>query len=111
MNIAERIDYLVKELAYDNGKLFSEKVGIPITSVSKWRHGARIPRRDVLEKILAAYPEVRREWLFEGKGAPLLKKRRVEMSADTYMAIEKRLDGLERQIEDLLRMMREIAEK
>ena len=102
MEIAERIDYLVKELAGDNARAFADKVGVPSTSVSKWRRGARVPGRAVLDKILATYPEVRREWLLEGKGRPLMGKR---IPKDVAQELMERLDALGKKMDRILDMM------
>lgn len=100
MTMAERVDYLVRELACDNAAAFAEKCGVPGTSLSKWRHGARTPSRTAVEKILAAYPEVRREWLAEGKGKPFLGTKIVPKAAEGR--IMDRLDALEKKLEEVL---------
>ena len=108
MDTAQRIDFLVKALAFDNAKLFAEKVGVPPTSVSKWRHGARNPSYGMLERILAAYPEVRPEWLHDGKGMPMA--RRGTGRVDVGLAdLQRRLGELERKMDEMIAMMREIA--
>ena len=103
MEIAERIDYLVKELCHGNGKEFAATAGLNYTSLSKWRHKERKPTYAGLEKILAAYPEVRREWLVDGKGKPFLGERIAPKTAEKR--IVERLEALEKKLDDLLAMM------
>ena len=100
MEIADRIDYLVKELAHDNARLFAKKAGVPESSVSKWRRGEREPKSASMEKILAAYPEVRREWLVHGKGKPILGEKVPEDSR-----IVARLDALEKKMDAVLALL------
>lgn len=100
MEISERIDYLVRELCHDNGKVFAERLGIQESSVSKWRHGAREPRYATLEKILSEYPEVRREWLIDGKGKPFLGRRVIKRTSDAKIA--ERLAALEKKMDEVL---------
>jgi hypothetical protein len=102
MEIAERIDYLVKELTCDNGRAFALKVGMPDSSVSKWRNGSRKPSRMAMEKILAAYPEVRREWLVDGKGQPFVGKR---IPKDITRELMERVDALGKKMDRILDMM------
>lgn len=109
MTPAERIDYLVKALAFDNGKAFAEKCGFPATSLSKWRNGARKPGRTVMEKILAAYPAVRREWLLEEIGDPI-DGAKVELSASEAVEVAARLDRLEKKMDEVVAMLRRIRD-
>ena len=100
MTPAERIDFLVKELAYDNAKAFAAKCGIPIFSLSKWRHGERVPSIASLEKILQAYPEVRRDWLLYEKGKPMLG---VPVRGETkeLREIKERVENLEKMVVEM----------
>lgn len=103
MTMAERVDYLVRELACDNAAAFAEKCGVPVTSLSKWRHGARTPSRTAVENILAAYPEVRREWLAEGNGKPFLGTRIVPNAAEKR--IMDRIEALEKKLDEVIEVV------
>jgi len=102
MEIAERIDYLVNELTYNNGRAFAGKTGLPESSVSKWRKGVRHPSREAMEKILAAFPEVRREWLVDGNGQPFVGKR---IPKDITRELMERVDALGKKMDRILDMM------
>ena len=106
MTNPERIDYLIKELASNNAKYFAQKCGINVTSMSKVRKGSLGITRYV-DRILSAYPEVRREWLVEGKGKPFLGEKVRTRSSDEK--ILKRLDALEKKMDELIAMVEEIA--
>lgn len=102
MEIAERIDYLVNELTYNNGRAFALKIKMPDSSVSKWRNGSRKPSRMAMEKILAAYPEVRREWLIDGKGQPFVGRR---VPKDMTRELLDRVESLDEKVSRILEMM------
>lgn len=98
MTIAERIDYLVRELAYDNAKVFASRCGLPITSLSKWRHGDRVPRLENLDKMVEAYPEIRSQWLFYGKGQPFWG-----VPTNTAVELKERVEKLEKMVGEMMR--------
>ena len=104
MGISERIDYLVKELAGDNGREFAKRTGMPESSVSKIRNGRRQAGHMTTDKILSAYPEVRREWLINGSGSPFNENRR-----PTNADILRRVESLEKDMEKLKSMMEKFA--
>lgn len=106
MEIAERIDYLVKELAGDNGREFAKRTGMPESSVSKWRNGVRKPNRAAMDKILASYPEIRREWLIDGNGRPFTGRR---IPKDIASEIMERLDKIEETAEKIVSMLEKFA--
>lgn len=106
MGIAERIDYLVKELAGDNARVFAQKIGVQATSVSKWRNGVRKPNRAAMDKILATYPEVRREWLIDGNGKPFTGRR---IPKDIASEIMERLDKIEETAKKIVSMLEKFA--
>lgn len=69
----ERIDLLVKILEGDNAKAFATKAGIPPSSLCRVRKGQGKPA-SYFGRILDAYPEVRKTWLYTGDGEPLKEK-------------------------------------
>ena len=103
MKISERIDHLVDILCHRNGKEFAKQAELSYTSLSMWRQNDRKPPYDALERILKAYPEVRREWLIEGKGKPLVTKRTRKRSTDEE--IMKRLDEMDRRLDEVLSIL------
>lgn len=70
MNESQRIDYLIKLLAGNNARVFASVSGIRTDSLSRARNGKGRPSL-YFEKILSAYPEVEREWLYYGTGEVL----------------------------------------
>lgn len=69
MNEAERIDYLIKTLEGNNARAFADKAGIRTDTLSRARNG-RVRPSILYTRILAAYPDVRKEWLVNGEGEP-----------------------------------------
>ena len=70
----ERLDYLIKVLAGNNAKSFAEKARIRPDSLSRVRNGRGNPST-YFERILGAFPQVQRDWLYHGIGEPLLEDR------------------------------------
>ena len=69
MTESERIEFLIQVLESGNGSAFGEKIGVSRATVSKMRKGM-VGFRLNKEGILAAYPQIRREWLDTGEGYP-----------------------------------------
>lgn len=100
MNEYERLDLLVKILAGDNAKLFSGRTGIPESSLCRLRKGQGRPV-SYFDRVLSAYPEVRKQWLYFGTGEPLkesnekgeviLKLERLEKEVKRLSSIIERL--------------------
>ena len=102
MTAPERIDYLIKELASNNAKYFAQKCEINVTSMSKVRKGLLGISRYV-DRIVTAYPEVRREWLVDGKGKPFLGEKVRTRSSDAK--ILRRLDKLEAKMDEIMAIL------
>jgi len=93
----ERIDYLVNVLAGGNARRFADATGIRPDCLSRARKGTNRPA-SYFERILSAYPDVSREWLYSGEGVPLLsEKEKGEVLA--------KLDALEKEVKRLARMV------
>ena len=73
MTEAERIEFIIQVLESGNGSAFGKKIGVSPATASKMRKG-QIGFRLNKEGILAAYPQIRREWLETGEGYPGEKK-------------------------------------
>lgn len=101
MEEIERIDYLINSLSGGNAKNFALKAGIRPDSLSRTRHGKGNPS-SYFERILGAFPDVRREWLYFGVGEPLSSK--VERSE-----VLERLIDLEREVKKLSSLIEEMA--
>ena len=99
MTEAERIDHLVKVVAGNNARQFAETAGIRPESLSRARSGKNRPST-YFERILAAYPDVSREWLYEGVGEPL-------KSTAEKGEVVVRLEALEREVARLARLIEE----
>ena len=69
MTEAERIEFIIQVLESGNGSAFGKKIGVSPATASKMRKG-QIGFRLNKEGILAAYPQIRREWLETGEGYP-----------------------------------------
>ena len=69
MTDSEILDFLIKTLAGNNAKRFSEKTGITTTILSRIRSGElRLKKR--YDQIMLAYPMINRDWLTTGEGYP-----------------------------------------
>lgn len=97
MTDSERVDYLIRVLSGNNARNFALKAGIRPDSLSRIRNGKGTPAF-YFERILAAFPDVEREWLYTGTGEPI-KNEKSEILA--------RLDSLEMEV----RSMRELLER
>lgn len=97
MTDSERVDYLIRVLSGNNARNFALKAGIRPDSLSRIRNGKGTPAF-YFERILAAFPDVEREWLYTGAGEPMKNEK---------SEILERLDSLEREV----RSMRELLER
>lgn len=93
MNESERLTYLVDRLEGGSAIRFATKVGIDPASLSRARNGKGRPSA-YFAKIEAAYPEVRKEWLYTGAGMPLV-------GDEEKGEIVKRLESLEKEVRRL----------
>ena len=100
MNESQRIDHLIKLLAGNNARVFANMTGIRTDSLSRIRNGKGKPSL-YFEKILAAYPEVERDWLYYGAGDAL----RGEKEKGEILA---KLESLEREVARLAGMVEEL---
>lgn len=96
-----RIDTLIKILEGDNAKAFSTMTGIPESSICRIRKGSGKPAA-YFERILSAYPQVRRVWLYTGDGEPTKEKR------DKGELLLK-MESLEREVRRLSGLVDELA--
>lgn len=101
MNENERLDYLIKVLEGNNARVFAEKTGIRTDSLSRARKGINHPS-SYFERILSTYPDVSREWLYNGVGVPLISMR--EKSE-----ILLKLESLEKDVKRLMEMVGSLA--
>lgn len=65
---AKRVEKIRRILAENNNNVFAERVGITPQLASAIVSGNKGVGRNVAEKILAAFPEVSRMWLYTGEG-------------------------------------------
>lgn len=102
MNENERLDYLIKVLEGNNARVFAEKTGIRTDSLSRARKGINHPS-SYFERVLKAYPDVSREWLYNGEGDPLLIEREKGEVLARLERIEDEILRLTRLVELLLK--------
>jgi hypothetical protein len=93
MSEKERLDYLIRVLSGSSAKRFALKAGIRPDSLSRVRNGRGTPSF-YFERILGAFPDVSREWLYTGVGEPLVSER--EKSE-----VIKRIESLEKEVRRL----------
>ena len=91
MTEAERIDFLIRELANNNAATFGAKIGLSRATIAKMRKGSIGIRLNV-DAILEAYPQVRKEWLTTGEGYP--GDLSVDLVRAHYEAKVRRLEGI-----------------
>ena len=101
MNEHERIDLLVKILEGDNAKAFAIKSGIPESSLCRIRKGQGRPS-SYFGRIIGAYPQVRKQWLYTGAGEPLKEK-----SEKGEML--RKIEGLEREVKRLASLVERLV--
>lgn len=65
---AKRVEKIRRILAENNNNVFAEKVGITPQLASAIVSGSKGVGRKLAEKILAAFPQVSRLWLYTGEG-------------------------------------------
>ena len=107
MTEQERIELLIVNLEGGNGSRFAEKLGTTRATVSRLRNGERGIKFWV-NKIVQAYPAVRREWLTTGEGYPgdlsieLVRAKyeeKIRLSERTISNLIKRIEQLEEMME------------
>lgn len=97
MTEAQRIDYLIKVLEGDNARAFADKIGVSPKTVSYLRHGkTRVGLH--ADRICAAYPEIRKDWLLVGRG-------------DSGIPQEKVLSDYESEVERLKRLVDNLSDE
>lgn len=101
MTESERIDYLIKVLCGNNARNFAARAGIRPDSLSRVRNGIGTPSF-YFERILGAFPDVERDWLYSGVGEPFKTKR------EKGEILEK-LDSLEKEVRALRELIERIA--
>ncbi len=101
MTGSERIDLLVKILEGNNAKAFCLKANIPEASLSRVRNGRGNPSA-YYGRIIAAYPQVNKRWLYSGAGEPLKEKKEKG-------EILQRLDSLEKEVKRLASLVEKMA--
>lgn len=69
MTERERLDFLIDNLESGVAKRFAQRIGVSLPTISRIRSGELrlLPRAD---RILKAYPQVSRDWLYSGQGYP-----------------------------------------
>ena len=102
MNESQRIDYLIKLLAGNNARVFANVAGIRTDSLSRIRNGKGKPSL-YFERILSAYPEVERDWLYYGAGDALRGEKEKGEILAKLESLEKEVARLAGMVEELLK--------
>jgi len=106
----ERLDYLIKVLAGNNAKSFAEKAQIRPDSLSRARKGINRPST-YFERILAAFPQVQREWLYHGTGEPLLQDKERSEMLKRMASLEKEVRRLAMAVEELVKCQKSASDQ
>ena len=101
MNECERLNYLIMVLAGNNAKTFAERTGIRTDSLSRARKGINHPS-SYFERVLSAYPDVSREWLYDGVGNPF-------HSVSEKSEILAKLENIEREVARLAELLESLT--
>ncbi len=101
-----------------NENSFSKKIGKSYTGVVKVVRGESKPNLDMIESILAAFPEVNPSWLVAGEGKMLRDSKEMEVPAaetlqeyvlrlvDNFARLTNQLEKKDEQIENLHEMLK-----
>lgn len=98
----ERIDYLVKTLEGNNAKAFCIKTGIAEASLSRVRKGNGRPAA-YYGRIVVAYPQVNKNWLYSGAGEPMKEKKEKG-------EILRKVEGLEKEVKRLASLIEKMMD-
>ena len=98
----ERLDYLIKVLSGNNARSFAEKAGIRPDSLSRARSGKGRPSY-FFGRILEAFPQVERDWLYNGVGEPLKETKEKGEIIDRLASLQKEVRKLSGMVEKLLK--------
>ena len=98
MTESERLDYLIKVICGNNARSFALKAGIRPYSLSRVRNGRGTPSF-YFERILGAFPDVERDWLYSGNGEPFKWRREKGEILEKLESLEKEVRALRELLE------------
>lgn len=98
----ERLDYLIKVLSGNNARSFANKAGIRPDSLSRARNGKGRPSY-FFGRILEAFPQVEREWLYNGVGEPLKETKEKGEILERLESLEKSVETITKLLEKLIK--------
>jgi len=101
MTIQERISYLVGVLENGDARAFANKIGVNESVLSRLRRGKQEMSMLYYTRILNAYPEVRREWLFAGVGEPTKERQEKSLLLSEISALRKEVAELKEMVAKL----------
>lgn len=102
-DIGSRIKELIFKLNL-NQTSFAKSVGVSQNAIFKTVTGDTTPRLTLLDSILKVYPQVSRDWLFEGKGEMFMDVKPQPDSEGDYL--QTHLLKLEKQFAEMAEMFR-----
>lgn len=98
----ERLDYLIKVLSGNNARSFANKAGIRPDSLSRARNGKGRPSY-FFGRILEAFPQVEREWLYNGVGEPLKETKEKGEILERLESLEKSVERISKLLDKLIK--------
>ena len=78
-----RIREIINEEGITNAA-FANKIGISKGTITHFKNGRNEPGRNVINKILAKYPEINSDWLLSGK-FPKYKTEKATLQPDSFI--------------------------
>ena len=93
MDDSKKLDYLINVLAGGNARKFASRAGIRPECLSRARNERGTPSF-YFERILSAFPDVSREWLYDGVGEPL-------RTENEKSEVIRRIESLEKEVRRL----------
>lgn len=109
MKPEERISYLIDLLEGGSAIKFAQRAGIPPACLSRARNG-RGNAAFYFPRILEAYPEIKTEWLYSGKGAPTYNRHNKSLVDAKIVRIEKDLEELRKMVNKLEKSFSKVSQ-
>ena len=97
----ERLDFLVHYLEDGDARSFAGKCGMHEAQLSRMRHGKEQITMLSYTRILRAYPQVRRQWLFAGEGEPTKEKQEKNLILSELSALRDEVAELKEMVANL----------
>lgn len=107
--LSERLTELIFRVSKGNQKEFSEATKIPASTLNEYVTGKKLnPRKDFLEKIKFAFPNVNIDWLLNGGQVNMLIGDLNELNESDLL---KENEALKRKVDELNNKLQSLTEK